>query len=257
MPTSPYERVLKVPFKRSRAGKNDHGQADSFHREAEKSDQKHAVRSYGNLKQPIFAASLPLKTLKSGAKGLKEVDRNNARLSVRFHSSDSSLKSRDLVLNRIPLQASSILGKNVQGSNIVASDLLKTPNAARPLLSLKTSTERVKKHREIIQQFGRKALDNDKGYLSHAQTLQLLRGLMEEPLCFLELRGRFGVSKQTVKRLVRNGLLKETWGSRAVGVKFVLSDKGKVYLRGIEAAVKYKPNAQKSALIRLKQTVRL
>lgn len=257
MPTSPYERVLKVPFKRSHAGKNDHRQADSFHREAEKSDQRHAVRSYGNLKRPILVASLPSKTLKSGAKGLKEIVRNNATLRVRFHSSNSTLKSRDLVLNRISLQASSILGKSVQSSNIIAGDLLKPPNAGRPLLSLKMSTERVKKHREIIQQFGRRALDNDKGHLSHAQTLQLLRGLMEEPLCFLELRGRFGVSKQTVKRLVRNGLLNETWGSRAVGVKFVLSDKGKAYLKGLEAAAKYKPNAQKNALIRLKQTARL
>jgi len=252
MPTSRYERVLKVPFKRLDTEAENHGQANSLRRKVEKSDVK-MVHSINNLKRSKLLATLPRKTLDSGAKRLKEVDDNNAKSSVRFHSADSSLRSRDFVLNRIPLQAASILGKNVRGSNIVADGLLQRPDMAGPFLSLKTSRERVKKHGEIIQHSGPRVLDSEKGRLSHVQTLQLFRGLMKEPLSFLELRGGFGVSKQTVKRLVRNGLLKETWGPKAVGVRFVLSDKGQAYLKGLEAAAKYKPNAHKSAVIRLKQ----
>lgn len=257
MPTSRYERVLKVPFKRLGIGEEDHGQANSSDCKAYKSKIKRLVPSVGNLKRSKLVAGLPSKTVNSGAKRLKEVGNNDAKSSVRFHSADSFLRSRDLVLNRMPLQAASILGKNVQGSNIVVEDLLQRPSTAKPFLSLKTSRERVKKHREIIQHSGPRVLDSEKGRLSHVQTLQLFRGLMKEPLSFLELRGRFGVSKQTVKRLVRNRLLKETWGPKAVGVRFVLSDKGEAYLKELEAAAKYKPNAQKSVVIRLKQTTPL
>jgi len=253
MPTSRYERVLKVPFKRLNTEKENNGQANSFHRKTEKSEMKQAVRSFSNLKRSRLVASLPSKTLNSGAKSLKEVDHANKKSNVRFHSASSSLKPRELVLNRIPLQASSILGKNVHGSSIVADGLLQRDNIARPFLSIKTGRERVKKHREIIQQSGPRVLDSETRRLSHAQMLQLFQGLMKEPLPFLELHGRFGVSKQTVKRLVRNELLNEKWGPKAVGVRFILSDKGEAYVKGLEAVANYEPKARKNVVIRLKQ----
>lgn len=46
-----------------------------------------------------------------------------------------------------------------------------------------------------------------------------------------ELHVRFGVSKQTVKRLVKNEFLTEMWGPKAIGVRFKLSKKGKRYLK--------------------------
>ena len=258
MPTSRYERVLKVPFKPLDIEKENHGRTDSLRREAGKSNVKQEVRSFCNLKRSKLVTSLPSKTLSNGAKRLKDADHIKGKSNnVRFLSADSSLRSRDFVLNRIPIRTASILGKDVRGSNIVAEGLLQRAHLAEPILSLKTGREKVKKHREIIQQLRPRVLDSEKGRLSHVQMLQLFRALMKEPLSFLELRGRFGVSKQTVKRLIRNGLLNEIWGPKAVGVKLILSDKGTTHLKGLEAAAKYEPNVQKNAIIRLKQAIPL
>jgi len=91
--------------------------------------------------------------------------------------------------------------------------------------------------------------------LSYAERIRLLRALSKEPLPFLDLHGRFGVSKQTIRGLVKNGLLMEVWGPKAIGVVFKLTDKGKIHLKELETAAKFEPKIRETALIRLKQRV--
>jgi len=88
--------------------------------------------------------------------------------------------------------------------------------------------------------------------LSHAERIHLFQALLKEPLPFLDVHGRFGVSKQTIRGLVKNGLLTEVWGPKAIGVRFRLTDKGKIHLKELEAAARYEPVMRKKTLIQLK-----
>jgi len=88
--------------------------------------------------------------------------------------------------------------------------------------------------------------------LSHMKRIRLFQALLKEPLPFLDLHGRFGVSKQTIRGLVKNGLLTQMWGPKAVGVRFKLTNKGKIYLKKIEAAAKIEPKIRENSFIRLK-----
>jgi hypothetical protein len=87
--------------------------------------------------------------------------------------------------------------------------------------------------------------------LSILQKIDLLRTLLK-PANFLDLHGRFGVSKETIKSLVKNDLLKEVWGPKAVGLRFKLTRKGKTYLKELEGAARYEPQMEKKAFIKLK-----
>jgi len=93
--------------------------------------------------------------------------------------------------------------------------------------------------------------------LSYVERIRLFQALFEKPLPFLDLHGRFGVSKQTIRGLVKNGLLMEVWGPKAIGVRFKLTNKGKIWLRELEAAANYEPKMRETALIRLKDRLSL
>jgi hypothetical protein len=88
--------------------------------------------------------------------------------------------------------------------------------------------------------------------ISHAEEVLFFQAMLKEPLPFLELHSRFSVSKQTIRRLVKNELLTEMWGSKGIGLRFKLTDKGKSYLKELEAAAKCEPKIGKKAFIRLK-----
>jgi len=90
------------------------------------------------------------------------------------------------------------------------------------------------------------------GYLSHAERIHLFQALLKEPLTFLDLHSRFGVSKQIIRRLVKKGLLMEIWGPKTVGVRFKLSYKGKIHLRKMEGAAKLEPEMRERVFIRVK-----
>jgi len=92
-------------------------------------------------------------------------------------------------------------------------------------------------------------------FISQAKKIQLFQALLKEPSTFLDLHSRFGVSKQTVRRLVKNDILAETWGSKGIGLRFKLTDKGKTYLKELEAAAKFEPRIREKAFIRLKHRV--
>jgi len=99
-----------------------------------------------------------------------------------------------------------------------------------------------------------------KPYSSSKQALQLnvekirfFEALLKEPLPFIDVHAQFNVSRHTITRLVRKGLLMETWGSKGVGVRFKLTSKGKTWLAHLEEASKCDPRIRESPLTRLKQ----
>lgn len=91
--------------------------------------------------------------------------------------------------------------------------------------------------------------------LSYSEEIHLFQALLNEPLPYLELHERFSVSKQTMRRLVKNGLLMELWGPRAIGVRFKLTNNGRTHLKKLEAAAKYELKLERKPFIRLKHRI--
>ena len=106
------------------------------------------------------------------------------------------------------------------------------------------------------QPMGRETSLSQGGYkpLSHVERIRLFQAVSDQPLPFLDLHARFGISKQTIRRLVKNGLLIEEWGPQAIGIRFKPSREGKLYLKELEAAAKYESKMTAKDFIRLKRT---
>jgi DNA-binding MarR family transcriptional regulator len=91
--------------------------------------------------------------------------------------------------------------------------------------------------------------------LSQIEKLRLFQALSNQPLPFLDIRGRFGVSSRTIKGLVKKGFLEEEWGPRDIGVRFGLTEKGRSYLEELEVAARIEPKRRESMFIRLKHRI--
>jgi len=87
----------------------------------------------------------------------------------------------------------------------------------------------------------------------NVEKIRLFQTLLKEPLPFLDIHDRFSVSRQTITRIVNAGLLKETWGSNGVGLRFEITNKGKTYLKELEEASKCELKIRQSSLTRLKE----
>jgi hypothetical protein len=96
-------------------------------------------------------------------------------------------------------------------------------------------------------------LARDVRSLSGVEKIHLLRTLMK-PTTFLDIHGRFGVSKETIKSLMKNGLIAELWGPKAVGLRFKLTRNGRAHLRELEKAAKCEPRIEEKAFVKLKKT---
>lgn len=88
--------------------------------------------------------------------------------------------------------------------------------------------------------------------LPHATELHLLQALQCKTLPFLELHSRLGVSKHMIRGFVSKGFLSEVWGPNSVGIRYELSNKGKVRLNELQIAARYESSTRGKGLIRLK-----
>jgi len=175
----------------------------------------------------------------------------NSRLNLFF---GKFLKSRNVSVHRLPKRSATLLGKEVSSLGFVSESLMQKEHAAPQFLSILIGKGRLIRHKAAVQLLGRRVWGEaeDAKRLPYAKRLELFQALLIEPLPFLDLHARFSVSKQTLMRLVKKGLLVEVWGPKAIGVRFKLSKKGKVYLKELEAAAKYESKLSKKDLIRLK-----
>jgi hypothetical protein len=137
-----------------------------------------------------------------------------------------------------------------------AADRFKSKvNMASSFLNVLVIKGRLTRRSVGNQPMGRETTLSQGGYrpLSHVERIRLFQAVSDQPLPFLDLHARFGVSKQTIRRLVKNGFLIEEWGPKAIGVRFKLSREGKVYLKELEAAAKYESKMTENDFIRLKR----
>jgi len=207
-------------------------------------DIKSGIPSFGDSSRPKQHPGLPQQVLGSKLERTRIVGGVLPESKMHFSSGE------------LPTRAVSLLNKKVS-SNIVTEALMQKEHEASQFLSLLMGKGRLPRHKEATPPLDRKVGWNaeEATRLSNVQRLELFQALLKEPSPFLELHYRFNVSKQTIKRLVKNGLLTEIWGPKAVGVRFKLTSKGKTYLKELEAAAKYEPKMRKSAIIRLQHRI--
>jgi len=170
----------------------------------------------------------------------------------------SPLKSSGPIVSNLPKSALSLTDKRVSSRMITAS-LIQEKTEASKFLSISDGKGRLIRRKQVTALLGRKTESGSEGgsRLSYAQRLRLFKTLLRKPLPFLEVHGRFGVSKPIIMSLVKNGFLIEMWGPKAVGVRLILSNKGMAYLKELQAASKCEPKMRKKAIIQLKRSTML
>ncbi len=248
MPQSSRKKLLKIPFRPSDAEKKNPQETKGVN------NIKSVIPSLGDPKNSKQPQGLPPKVLGNKLRRDKIVG-DVPEKSTLDHLSGRILKSRNVSVNRLPARNAFLLNKKVSSSNIVTKTLIQKEQAAPRFLSILMDKGKLIRHKVTTQLWGQKVEwdTNEPKRLPHAKKLQLFQALQKEPLPFLDLHVRFGVSKQTIRRLVKNGLLMEMWGPKAIGVRFKLSKKGKTYLRELEVAAKYDSKIKEKGFIRLKQ----
>jgi len=209
-------------------------------------------------KKPHHSLNLP-KRLASGisakAKAVGGIPENLGLNSF----SNELLKPRDIGLGKLSKKSSNLLNRNVNTRDVLKANLIRNRCGASKFMSALIDKRRLMMHKSSRPPFRKEAgSDADRAeYLSHAKKLLMLEALQKESLPFLDLHVLFGVSKQTIRRLVKTGFLSEAWGPKAVGLRFKLSKKGRSYLNELVSASKYESKTMRKGFIRLKSKVSL
>jgi hypothetical protein len=199
--------------------------------------------------------SLPKKVLSGDPKEMRMVRKFPSKSTMNVVSGKSPLRSR-AIGSRLPAQEMAFLSKEESRSGVVNKAFMQKVKAAPKFLSFSVGKERMIRPK-TTQLSGQKFSWRSKKTkrLSYVKKLELFRALSRRPSSFLDLHARFGVSKQTIRRLVNNGFLREVWGSNAIGVRFELTDKSKKHLKQLKAAARYDPRMVGKNPIRLKQII--
>jgi len=170
----------------------------------------------------------------------------------------------------VPLEFASKVGSHKEGStkeDMIAftgeeegTVQIKGEQATRPrinsvstflnVLATKGRLVRINAYNHLVK----REESSSQGYrpLSQVERIRLFQAVSVQPLTYLELHERFGVSKQVVERLVRRGLLEKVWGARNIGVKFRLTNKGNAYTKELKVAARCEPKIRKKAIVHLK-----
>lgn len=117
-----------------------------------------------------------------------------------------------------------------------------------------STKSKLAKRRTVDQLLKRGPQSTEEGVksLSYVEKINLFQALSKNTSTFLDLHGRFGVSRQTLRSLVKNGLVKEMWEPKGIGVKYKLTERGEIHLKQLEAAARCEPRVRKSASFKLK-----
>lgn len=137
-------------------------------------------------------------------------------------------------------------------SSGMPKSVLHKKNGSDFLSVLVTRTKFSKQKKTRLKSHGKRTIDS-KNRMGQGKKLALFQNLRKEPLTFLELHRRFGVSKQTLAGLLRNGVLEEVWGKNGIGLKFTITSAGRERLKGLEENARYSPKIRKVGRFRLNQ----
>jgi hypothetical protein len=254
MPRFNLRRISKIPFEHSEAKKEDSPRNDSTSPSRSKAvmSAKSTIPTsvdLGRPKQP----SLPEKVLSSDLEEIRMVNSVPPKSTISAFSGKSPLKSEKAAGSKPHTHDPSFLSKEIN-SDVISEALIQKERAASRFLSV--SVDKGRMIRQKASQLPRQGVSwhsKETKRLSYAMRLKLYQALSKEPMSFLDLHVRFGVSKQTIRRLVKNGFLREVWGPNAIGVRFKLANKSKNHLKKLEAAARNNLKIKEKTIIRLKQ----
>jgi len=254
MPQPRRRRLLRIKFKRS---------SNSGKKVQEGGATSPQSRGTGNLETGFPAFDEPNKSKQSS--GLRQSACSDKLEKAKMPGgmpdrsslnafSGKSVKSQNVTVDKFATRNAALLGREVNSRGTVSESLMQKEHDSERLFSVLVCRGRLIKSKVANRLLGRKVWgdkDNAKR-LPQAKRIELFQTLLNEPVTFLDLHIRFGVSKQTIRRLVKNGLLIEEWGPNEIGLRFQLSKKGKTYLKELEAAALYESKMGQKNLIRLK-----
>jgi hypothetical protein len=252
-----HKGFLEFPFKRlSNALANSQKDRPISIERRDNSNLKSVIPSFNDSTR--FRSDLPQKMPTSKFGKQKLVGDVPSKSTINGLVGESPLRARNADLNDWPNHETSFHVKKVTRSSMVTKALLQKERAAPGFMSILKGEGRLVRHKASTQTTPQRVRRNAReveSRLPQAKRLQFLQALLKKPLPFLDLHVSFGVSKEMVERLVKNGFLKEVWGSNAIGVTFRLTDRGKTYLRELEASVRFEPKIKEKSLIKLKNKV--
>jgi len=254
MPHSDRKRLLKIRFKRSEKSEKDIKRANAASPEPKK---------VGNFQAGFPAFDEPNKSKQSSASLQKvsgdKLEKVKMALGMPPASklnvfSGKSMKSKNVGVDKLAMRNTGLLSKEVSSPEAVSASFMRKEHVSGRFLSVLIGKGRLIRRKVVAQLFGRRVWgDTDNARrLPYAKKIELFQALSNEPIPFLDLHVRFGVSKQAIRRLVKNGLLMEDWGPKAIGVRFRLSKRGRTYLKELETAALYESKVGQKNLIRLK-----
>jgi hypothetical protein len=177
------------------------------------------------------------------------------RKSTVYSLSSKPSRSPDITVRRLPRYSPGIPNRSISGRRVATGGSVQNQSLVPRFLSVQEDEARLARHGSVrpTPRRGTIFCPEKTERLPHAKELQLFKALSNEPLPFLDLHVRFGVSKQTTRGLLKRGLLAEVWGSGGVGLRFTLSEKGRSHLKQLEAAAKYKSRVKPRDFVRLKR----
>jgi hypothetical protein len=207
--------------------------------------QKGTMKSNARQLQPDGAfyisrkSSFPAEDL-AATNSLPKTKNSSAKESVHLNHKDSVFSSRKPVFMR-SFMTSLKLGKiELSGALNNLSNKMKVARSNR-------SAEGPRRKRIYDSSEPRS--------LSYVEKICLFRGLQDQPLPFLDIHKRFGVSKGIVKGFVKRGVFAEVWGPNNVGVKYRLTEKGEANLKELEKASYFERQQRRKIFINLKQRI--
>lgn len=257
MPRFNRQSSSRIPSKPSEVGKKNSRKNDStppskgvtVELRSEVRTSTHVKRS----QQP----TLPHNVLSSEFGEMKSAIRMLPKSTIKALPARSPMKSQRAGGGRLPPFCMVPVSKNHIRSDVVSGEpMRKKEHESSRFLSISAGRGKLTRHR--VTELARQGLpwhSKETKRLSFAKRLQLFRALSREPLSFLDLHVRFGVSKQTIRRLVKNRFLVEVWGSNDIGVQFKLTKESKNHLKELEATAKYDSKIAEKSLIRLKNKI--
>jgi hypothetical protein len=254
MAESGSKKFLKIPSEPSETVKNNLRRDDSNNLRTDYiSSLRNSSHRFDRPEKSEKPLNLPRSFSSCGSQKGRIVGGVPTRSNLN-HFSARPLKSSKIELERLAGRSSTFTDKKISSPRIVTADLVKKEHLASRFLSVLTDTGRIIRSKTIHQPPGRKDTyrTNTTQHLSQIKRLQMFQAVRKQPLPFLDLHVGFGASKQTVRSLVKRGLLNEMWGPQAVGLRFKLSKKGQDHLKELEAASKYDSRTSNRGVIRLK-----
>jgi hypothetical protein len=205
---------------------------------------------YISRKSPRFADHTSKLSLQETGK----ISKLNARkISMAFLSKAQSSTESKLTLNKDFLFSL----KTATARNRISRTKSKDRESLSGLLKCYMVDARSTKRKLLSHRLTHKSPSNrsERKFLSHMDRLRLFQALSNQPLPFLDIHRRFGISKQTINGFIKRGLVEERWGQKNIGVRFILTRKGRSYFKQLKAAAHLDPQKQKSIFIRLKQKI--